>query len=92
MATLGHQASAVSDSKMFEPERDALACSGVNPAGECRTTALVLGYGVQGTPRARVVRETIRAWCGLHRNSTTQVLNDIRCAWPIARDHMLKNI
>ena len=77
---------------LLELEKDTLAGSGINNAGRCRTIALVVGYGVQGTPRARVVRETIRAWCGLHRNSTTQVLNDIRCAWPIARDHMLKNI
>ena len=33
MATWGHQAAAISDSKTAELEKDALACSGINPAG-----------------------------------------------------------
>ena len=34
MATRGHQAAAISDSKIEELEKDALACSGINPAGD----------------------------------------------------------
>ena len=66
MATWGHQAAAISDAKMLELERDALSCSGINPAGRCRTIGLVVAYGVQGTLRAGVVRETMRAWFSLH--------------------------
>lgn len=91
MATWGHKTYAIYGSKMFELERDALACSGIDPAGTCRTTALVVGYGVQGTPRARVVRERVRALFSLFRNSATQVVDDIRRAWPIAREHLLQN-
>ena len=75
MATWGHQASAISEAKMLGLEREALACSGINPAGRCRTVAFVPGCA-QGTPRSRVVHEPVRAWFSLLRHSTTQIIND----------------
>ena len=77
MATWGHQAAAISDSKTVELEKDALACSGINPAGRCRTLALPTAYGVLGTPRARIYREILRAWFDIIRNSSVEVHNQI---------------
>ena len=65
----------------MELERDALACSGIKSAGRCRALALVAAYGVQGTPRARIVRETIRAWFDLLRICDAKILSDLRVAW-----------
>ncbi len=41
---------------MLGLERDALASTGISPAGRCRTLALAVSFGVLGTPRARIIR------------------------------------
>jgi len=89
VSTWGHQASAISDIKMRELESDALACTGIRSGGRCRTSALLVAYGVQGTPRARVVRETIRAYFELLRSMSSGEIMDIRAAWPIARQAII---
>ena len=89
MSTWGHQASAISEQKMRELESDALACTGIRSGGRCRTTALMIAYGVQGTPRARVTRETMRAYFSILRTASEQDVNDIRAAWPKAREALL---
>ena len=89
MATWGHQAAAISDSRIIELEKDALACSGINPAERCRTSALPTAYGILGTPRARIYRETLRAWFDIIRNSSVEVHNQIRVAWGKAKEHMI---
>jgi len=91
MATWGHQAAAFSQAEMLHLERDALASSGISPGGRCRTTALIVAYGVLGTPRARVTRETIRAWFELLRDLGPDEVNDVRDAWIRAKSHMLKH-
>jgi hypothetical protein len=90
-ATWGHQAFAISEIKMKELEGDALACSGLKPAGRCRTLGLLVSYGMQGTPRARVVRESMRAWIALLANATPSEILNIRVVWPKARDYMLSH-
>ena len=90
MATWGHQAAAISDSKIVEVEKDALACSGINPAGRCRTLALTTAYGILGTPGARIYRETLRAWFDIIRNSSEEAHNQIRFAWGKAKEHMIE--
>ena len=85
VSTWGHQASAISEIKMRALESEALACTGIRSGGRCRTSALFVAYGVQGTPRARVVRETIRAYLQLLRSASTEEINDIRAAWSIAK-------
>ena len=88
-STWGHQASGLAESKISELESDALACSGIKAAGRCKTIALIVAFGVQGTPRARIVRETIRAYFEMIRSATSDEIKDIRSAWPIARDHLI---
>ena len=61
-ATWGHQAAGLSDSCILELEREALACTGINPAGRCRKLGLIAAFGMHGSPRSRLERETIRAW------------------------------
>ncbi len=87
-ATCGHQASGISSNGFLQLERDALSCTGISPKGRCRTIALVVTYGVQGTPKARVIRETLRSWFEVLRMASPHILNDIGTAWPKAR-HVL---
>jgi len=93
MATWGHQAAGLSSSQVIQLERDALSCSGITTAGRCRTTALLVAYGINGTPQARIVRETIRDWFGMLRqaHSVPNMINDIRVAWARAKQHVIDN-
>ena len=61
MATWGHQASGLSELEIKALEADALSCSAIRTPGRCATISLLLAYGQQGTPRAKIVRESIRA-------------------------------
>ncbi len=72
---------------MVQLERDALACTGIE--GRCRTTALIIAYGVQGTPKARLIRETLRSWFEILRLAPTRTIDDIRSAWPKARNTLM---
>ena len=85
-ATWGHQGSSLSDSRMVELERHALASTGSKPAGRCRTIALVLAFGLQGTPRSRIVRETMKAWFEVLAQLKPNVIEDLRVAWAKCRD------
>lgn len=91
MPSWGHQAAALSEQQIKDLEQSALACSGLNPAGRCRTFGLVAAYGVLGTPRAKVIRETIRSWFEIPRTCSDSEISDIRAAWPLARNFMLRN-
>ena len=62
-------------------ERDALACTGIKFPGRCRMAALLVSYGVRGTPRARVVREVVREWFDLLRDIDNKTRSDLRLAW-----------
>ena len=55
-STWGHQASGLSDSHILNLERSALSCTGIKAPGRCRTFALIISYGLLGTPRARFIR------------------------------------
>ena len=68
-ATWGHQATALSDSQVIALERDALNCAGIKTSGRCRTMGLLVAYGKLGTPRARIIRETIKSWFELMKIS-----------------------
>ena len=66
-----------------------MACTGTKKAGRCRTLALVVAYGIGGTPRARATRETPRAWFHVLRFASTEFVSDIEAAWHKARYNML---
>jgi hypothetical protein len=76
---------------MLSLERDALACSGIKPEGRCRTLALVASYGILGTPRARVIRETTIAWFQFLANiKDTAVIDGLRAVWGEVHNHLAK--
>ncbi len=87
-STWGHQAAGVSDSHVRALERDALACTGIRPEGRCRTIALMISYGLLGTPKSRIIRETIKAWIDVLKLSSDSLINDINLAWPLARNKL----
>ena len=89
-STWGHQGTSISNSMMVELERRALAATGIKPAGRCRAISLIVAYGVQGTPRSRIVRESLRVWFDVLRNIKPSVLGDLRLAWAKARDLLIK--
>ena len=86
VATWGHQACGIAEARIIQLERDALACSGIKPAGRCRLFGLLITYGVLGTPRARLIRDTIRAWIGLLRTLNPEEIIDLRAAWAKAKE------
>ncbi len=87
-ATWGHQASGFSDSRISALESDALACTGINPSGRCRTIALAISYGILGTPRARIIRETVQAWIQLIKKASPDFILDVRVAWSRATNFL----
>ncbi len=48
-------------------------------------------FGVLGTPRARIIRETINAWFQLLAGSDSDLINNIRVAWGIAKNLLLSS-
>jgi hypothetical protein len=82
--------SGIAESRMLAFERDALACSGITAAGSCRAVGLIVAYGVLGTPRARIVRETLRDWFGMVRlaNPHPELVHEIRNAWAKAKNKL----
>ena len=90
VSTWGHQACAVSQGEMHALETDALACSGIKTAGRCRTIALAVAYGVLGTPRARIIRETLRDFFTILRNISPSELLQLRTAWAEAKQELKK--
>ena len=92
MATWGHQGSGIPNSELLGLERDAISGTGISSAGRCRTIGLLVAYGLLGTPRATIVRETIRSWFEIVRiaSAVPQVINNIRYDWGEAK-HKLCN-
>jgi len=89
--TWGHQACAFSPSQLLSLERSALACAGIKAEGRCRTVALATAYAVLGPHRARIVRQTLRAWFSIVRTLSETQINDLRAAWSRARDALVDN-
>ncbi len=87
--TWGHQGSAISENQMIDLERDALASTGIRAGGRCRCLGLLVGFGQLGTPRARIIRETLRGWFDLLRQSDEERIRDIRSAWTKARNNFI---
>jgi len=85
MSTWGHQASAIADTSILNLERDALGSTGIPAPGRCRALALVCAFGVLGTPRARIIRETMSAWFKLVLDLNSVELYNLRCAWGKAK-------
>lgn len=86
-ATWGHQASAVSDHQVLQLEKSALACTGIKPAGRCRAIALAVAFGVLGSPRARLVRETTRDYLIV----LGKIESDFRHAWAVAKEILYRD-
>ena len=80
-ATWGHQAAALSEAQLLDVERAALASTGITKEGRCRTIALLVAFGLLGPPRARIIRETLRASC----TSDVQLFHSIKLAGDEAR-------
>ena len=91
-STWGHQACGFSDAMIVALERDALNSTGIKPAGRCRAVALVAAFGMQGTPRARLVRESITAWFELLRLCAPEALGRLKEAWSRAASNMQQTI
>ena len=87
--TWGHQGSSLSESTTLQLERDALQCTGITEAGRCRAWGLTAAYGVLGTPRARIIRETVRSWFPIIHEATPDDIGEIRASW--ARDEIASN-
>ena len=85
-STWGHQATSLPDQTILQMERDAIACSGITPAGRCRTLGLMVAYGIMGSPKARIVREAITAWFQILKSCDSKTIGDLRVAWNKARD------
>ena len=62
-ATWGHPACGITPTRIVQLERDALDACGLTKSGRCRSTGLVLHYGLMGTPMARLLRDTFFNWC-----------------------------
>ena len=80
-STWGHQASGFTEDQVVKLERQALACSGIRPEGRCRMAALLVTYGLNGAPHARIIRETCRSWIEALRNLPEREVADLRVAW-----------
>ncbi len=91
-STWGHQAAAISELQIIQLEREALACTGIKPSGRCRAIALLVAFGLNATPRARIIRETIRDYLNiLANNSSVCVTNTTGCAWIAAVKKLREN-
>ena len=96
-STWGHQATSLPDNIILKMERDAISCSGITPAGRCRTIGLIVSYGIMGTPKARVARESITAWFQILKNLNSKEMGDLRKAWDkasiaLTNDPKMKNV
>jgi hypothetical protein len=87
-STWGHQACGFSDTMIINLERDALNSTGIKQAGRCRAVALIVAFGIQGNPRARLVRETVKAWFELLRMVDSRTMGELKIAWARATDHL----
>ena len=88
----GHQASGLTDDQIKTLERDATASTGIKPRGRCRQSALLICFGPNGSPRARVVRELLRSWFELLRSAPQADINDIRSAWARAKSQLNEDL
>ena len=84
-STWGHPACGVSETQIHQLENDALAAAGITSAGRCRPIALAVAYGVLGTPRARIIRETFRVWFDVYRTLIDSDADMLRQAWADAK-------
>ena len=91
--TWGHQGCGISDSSLVRLERHALSCTGLLSAGRCRLLALVVKYGILGTPKARIIRDIFREWFVVVGSIGSElVLQDTISAWKKARDELYKHL
>ena len=88
-STWGHQGSSLSENQMLQLERTALQCTGITEAGRCRAWGLFAAYGVLGSPRARIVRETVRSWFSIIHNIKPTQVKDLRDSWLAAKKQIL---
>ena len=89
-ATFGHPACGLTPDQLLKLERNALSCTGISPHGRCRETSLVVAFGLQGTPSARIIRETVQLWFQL-LNTNSFSAADLTEAWKAARVSISNN-
>ena len=87
----GHSGSALSSSEAIQLERDALATIGSKCSGRCRALGLLVTFGVLGTPRARIIRETVRARFKLLGDSTEIETPEIHLARSKAKNKLIQS-
>ena len=64
-STYGHSAAGIPPSVMNHLEKEALACCGATKPGRCRTTSLIVNFGLLHNPYAKIVSETVSNWFGV---------------------------
>ena len=85
-ATWGHSAAGLTPTAIVKLEQQALSCAGLAKEGRCRTTGLVVHYGLMGGPMAQIIREVFLNWfqvVGILSNAG--YLKHIQTAWHKAK-------
>ena len=88
-ATWGHQAAGLVLSQLLRLERQALDATGISAHGRCRLIAVTTVYGLQGTPHARLIRETVNSWFDILTDSNVN-LHEVAEAWLVAKRFLYK--
>ena len=88
-ATWGHQAAGLVPSQLLRLERQALDATGISAHGRCRLIAVTTVYGLQGTPHARLIRETVNSWFDILTDSNVN-LHEVAEAWLVAKRFLYK--
>ena len=89
-ASWGHQSAGTTPTQLAIFERQALACSGLPTYGRCRLISLSVIYGINGTPQARMIRETINLWFQILRMQIC-LMKRIQESWLESRKCLLKH-
>lgn len=79
----GHVAHPLTSSQLKLIDNMAVACTGINQASRCKTTALIVSYGQNTHPAARIVSDLFKAWLRLLAGFETKFgsLGLIKQAW-----------
>ena len=68
-ACWGQAASGMTPSSIDRLRTVLAAATGINSPGRCRTTAIVLGYGLRQDPKVRALRDVVSMWLELWKFS-----------------------
>ena len=90
-ATWGHQSAGISPTQLEDLELNALSCAGNRAPGSCRFFSLLLAYGLNGQPLARIIRECMREWVILVKSLDNKFNNEkdlFAVTWRTARNKL----